>query len=178
MTLVSEKIVVIANQYLDTKNINDTESFNEPFFQNKISEYGWELPFAARSIGCELIWKEALKGSGSAEARYLDRMFSPSPIATHANFRGSRKFKTGNVPELGAIALWRKGNGWQGIMGIVINVHDDKMGFDIAECVALQGSENRFLTFERKNGKRADLPPKHDSFNILGFIYPPNREIA
>ena len=178
MTLVAEKIVVTAKEFLNKLNINDSQEFNEPFFQNKIKEFNWELSFSASSIACEIIWKKALRGGGMVEGRKIDRLFSPSPVATHSNFRGCKDFKTGNGPEPGSIVVWRRGCGWQGIMAIVTWVSEDKKSFDIIEAHVLQGSDNRFITLEEKKNKRADIPFKSDKFNILGFIYPPNREIT
>lgn len=178
MTLVAEKIVVTATEYLETRNINDSHDFNEPFYRAKLNNFDWPLEFAAPSIFCELVWKAALRGGGTVEANQVDRLFSPSPIATHSNFRGSRSFKTGNCPEVGAIAFWRKGNTWTGHMAIVVKVSEDKKEFDVAEGKVLVGSENKFLTTELKKGKRTDLPFMHDKLNLVGFAYPPNREIS
>lgn len=177
MTLIAEKIVVTAREFLETKNINDCREFNEPFYQTKINEFGWELPFSAASIVCEIIWKIAMRGGGSIESRQIERMFSPSPIATHANFRGSKTYLTGNNPEVGAIAFWKKGNSWQGRMAVIVAVSDDKKTFDCIEGKVLSGSENKFLMLEEKKAQRTDLPFKNDKYNLIGFAYPPNREI-
>lgn len=178
MTMVSEKIVVTAKEFLNGRNINDSFEFNEAFYQTKIKEFGWPLSFASASVFCEIVWKIALRGGGGVESRHLDRLFSPSPVATHANFRGCTLFKTGHVPEPGSVAVWRKGYGWHGMMGIVTNVEQNKTTFDIIEGRVLQGSENKFLHIVEKNGLNSDMPFKSDKFNILGFIYPPNREIT
>ena len=180
MTKVAEKIVVTALEFLDTRNINDSFDYTEPLYQTKLKEFGWPLSFAAQSIVCELVWKIALRGGGMVEFRQVDRLFSPSPISTHANFRGIEKgsggFTTGNVPEPGAIAIWKHGNTWKGEMGIVISVSEDKKEFEQAQGKCLTGN-TKFLTLERKK-KRADNPWKNDRLNLIGFIYPINREIT
>lgn len=178
MTLVAEKIVVTAREFLETRNINDSYDFNEPFFQTKIKDFGWGLEFAAPSVVCEIVWRSAMRGSGAIEVRHLDRLFSPSPIATHANFRGCKEFSTGNLPQPGAIAIWKKGNSWKGMMSLVLSVSADNKTFDVAEGKVLTGSENQILTLEEKKGKRTDLPFKNDKMNLMGFVYPPNREIS
>jgi len=175
MTKVAEKIVVTALEFLETRNINDSFDYTEPLYQTKLKEFGWPLSFAAQSIVCELVWKIALRGGGMVEFRQVDRLFS-----THANFRGIEKgsggFTTGNVPEPGAIAIWKHGNTWKGEMGIVISVSEDKKEFEQAQGKCLTGN-TKFLTLERKK-KRADNPWKNDRLNLIGFIYPPNREIT
>jgi len=178
MTYIAEKIVVTAREFLETRNINDSHDYNEPIYQTKIKEFGWDLAFAAPSIVCEMIWKIAIRGGGLSEYRQLDRLFTPSPLATHANFRGCKDFITGNSPEVGSIAVWKKGNGWQGHMALVVWVSDDKKTFDVVQGKILAGSENKFLSLEEKKGKRTDLPFKNDKLNLIGFLYPPNREIS
>lgn len=177
MTLISERIVVTIREFLSDKNINDCKEFNEPIFRAKLNYFGWELPFAANAIVCELIWKIAIGRESLNEYNHLDRLFSPSPVATHANFRGSKNFKTGSLPEPGALVVYRRGNTWQGYMAIVTNVSADRQSFDVAEGRVLDGSEDRFLTLIEKTGKRMGLPFKEDKLNLVGFIYPPNREI-
>lgn len=177
MTLISEKIAVTAREFLNDKNINDCQDFNEPMYQAKLQEFDWDLQFCSATIGCELVWKIAIGRNRVREWRQLDRLFSPSPIGTHANFRGCRAYKTGNIPELGAIVIWKRGNSWQGHAAIVIWVSEDKMEFDVIDCRILEGSENRFLRFEEKKSKKVGLPFRNDKLNLVGFIYAPLREI-
>jgi hypothetical protein len=178
MTMIAERIAVIAKEFVESKNINDNQLFNEPMFQAKLNQFGWELCFSAASIACEIVWKEAVKGGGMSEFQRIDRAFSPSPLATHANFRGGKNFETGNLPQVGSIAFWKKGNTWQGHMGIVVWVSEDAKTFDIIEGKVMQGSENKFIVLEEKKGKKTDLPFKSDKYNLIGFGYPPKREIS
>lgn len=177
MTLIWEKIVVTAKEFLNDKNINDCRDFNEPMFMSKMVEYDWDLSFSASSILCELVWKIAIGRNNITEYRRLDRLFSPSPIATHSNFRGCRSYRTGNVPERGSLAIWKRGNTWQGAMALVIDVAADNSAFDVIDGRILQGSENRFIQLEERKGKRMNLPFQNDKLNLIGFVYPPNREI-
>lgn len=175
--MVAEKIVVTAKEFLTERNINDNAEFNQPIYQAKIAQFDWELGFGASSIFCEIVWKIGLAGTGTNSWQTLDRIFSPSPIATHANFRGSRSFKTGDLPEQGAIAFWKRGNSWQGGMGVVVAVSEDKIGFDIIDSRVTRGSDINFMTVCEQPGKKTNLPFRTDKLNLLGFAYPPNIEI-
>lgn len=176
MTMVAEKIVVTAKEFLETKNVNDSPFLNEPIFHSKMVHFDWDLSFAASSVGCEIIWKKAIGRDSLTEYQQLDRLFSPSPISTHCNFRGCKAYKTGDMPEPGAMAVWRLGNSWKGNMAIVIEVAEDRQTFTVIECSVMTGSQQSFLKFEQKE-KRLQLPFKNDKLNLVGFIYPPNREI-
>ena len=177
MTMLSEKVVVTAKEFLNDKNINDDRNLNEPMYQAKIQEFDWSLQFSAASIFCEIVWKVAIGRESLSEWRQLDKLFSPSPVATHANFRGCRSFKTGNVPEVGALAIWKRGNSWQGGMAIVTEVSEDKQSFDVIEGRVLVGSENSFIKCEEQKGKRVDLQFRTDKLNLIGFVYMHDKEI-
>lgn len=178
MALICEKVVVTAKEFLNTKNINDSREFNEPIYQAKLRYFNWDLSFAASSMFCEIVWKISVGGVNSlSEWNEIDRMFSPSPIAVHANFRGNKSYKTGNTPEVGALVFWKRGNSWQGHMAIVVWVSEDKKSFDIIEARTVVGSEDKFLNIEERKGKKVGLPFANDKLNILGFVYPKNREI-
>lgn len=176
MAMLWEKVVVTAKEFLEGKNINEEPLFNDPLFRAKLVLYEWDLPFASASAGCELVWRKAIGKESLTDDQRLDKLFSPSPVATHCNFRGCKSYKTGNVPEPGAIAVWKKGNGWQGNMAIVIEVSDDKQTFSVIEFRIVQGSVDKFFQPELKQ-KRAQLPFRNDQYNLMGFIYPPNREM-
>lgn len=178
MTMIWERIVVTAKEFLNDKNINDSREYNEPMFRMKQLEFDWDVQFSAASNFVEIVWKIAIGRENTSEMRRLDKLFAPSPIATHANFRGCRSYKTGTLPEKGAIVIWRRGNSWHGHIAIVSNVSQDKMMFDVIEGRILIGSEGNFIQVKEFTGKIVGLPFKDDKLNIIGFIYPPNREIA
>jgi len=177
-TMLWERVIVTAREFLEGRNINDCREINEPVYQAKIIHYGWELQFSAASIFCEMVWQMAIGRETITERQRLDRLFCPSPVATHANFRGCREYKTGNMPEKGAVAIWVRGQSWQGDMAIVSDVSEDKNSFDVIGGRILMGSQNRFIQVKEFKEKRIDIPFSREKLNLRGFIYPPSREIA
>lgn len=178
LAMLWEKVVVTAREFLGDRNINDSKEMNDIMFQMKQVDFDWGIQFSAASLMAEIVWKIAIGKENTQEMRRLDKLFSPSPIATHANFRGCNSYKTGTLPEKGAIVIWRRGNSWQGHMAIVSDVSENKMSFDVIEARVLIGSEGNFLQLLEQRGKMVGLPFKDDKLNIIGFVYPPNREIA
>lgn len=178
MSMVWEKVIVTAIEFLGDKNINDCREFNEPIYRAKLIHYDWELQFAASSVFVELVWQIAIGRETTSERQRLDRLFCPSPIATHANFRGCKAYKTGNMPEVGAIAIWVRGQSWQGHMAIVSGVSENKQIFDVIEGRILTGSDGHFIQVKESKGKALEMPFSREKLNLKGFIYPPNREIA
>ena len=177
-TMLWERVVVTAKDFLGDKNINDSREFKEPMYQAKLIHFGWELQFAAATVFVELVWQIAIGRETTTERQRLDRLFCPSPVATHANFRGCREYMTGNLPQKGAIAVWVRGQSWQGYLGIVSDVSPNKDSFDIIEGRILTGSDGHFIQVKESKGKTIDQPFSREKLNLKGFIYPPNREIA
>lgn len=175
--MLSEKVVVTAKDFL-VKNINDSREYNEILTRTKLNTFNWNAQYSAASVVAEIIWKMAIGRESQRTWQQLDRLFSPSAVATHANFRGCLDYKTGNLPQKGAIAVWRRGNSWQGDIAIVIDVSDDKEMFDVVQGSILNGSSEVFLHVVERKGKKAYTEPRADKMNLLGFIYPPDREIA
>ena len=177
MTMLSERVVVTAKEFLD-KNINDSKELNEILNRTKWSTFNWNPQFSASSMVCEIIWKIAIGRETSRCWQQLHHLFSPSPIATHANFRGCLDYKTGNLPQKGAIAVWKLGNQWKGDMAIVTDVSNDNTSFDVIKGSLINGSEQIFFKVEERKGKSANSEFRSDKMNLIGFIYPPDREIA
>ena len=178
MAMLWEKVVVTAREFLGDKNINDSKEYNEPITRTKLMQFDWDPQFAAASTAVEIIWKMAIGRESQREWQRLDRLFSPSAVATHANFRGCKSYLTGNKPQPGAIAIWKRGNSWQGDIAIVSEVAEDMGTFDVIQGAVLQGSTEILIKIIEKKGKISSLPFRVDKLNLLGFIYPPNREIA
>lgn len=168
---------MIAKDFL-VKSINDSRELNEIINRTKWNTFNWSPQFSAASIVCEIVWKTAIGRETTRCWNQLDRMFSPSPVATHANFRGCLDYKTGNLPQKGAIAVWKRGNSWQGDMGVVVDVSEDNMLFDVIQGSMLSGSEEVFLNVVERKGKKTNSESRPDKMNLIGFIYPPDREIA
>lgn len=177
-SMIWEKVIVTAKEFLEDKNINDCREFNEPIYRAKLMHYGWELQFAAASVFVEMVWQISIGRETTTERQRLDRLFCPSPVATHANFRGCKEYKTGNLPEVGAIAVWVRGTSWQGHLAIVSYVSDNKQTFDVIEGRILTGSDGHFIQVKESKGKLTDQPFSREKLNLKGFIYPPSREIA
>lgn len=183
-TMLWERVVVTAKEFLGDKNINDCREFREPIFQSKLIQFNWDPQFYASSVFCELIWQISIGRETTTERQKLDRLFSPSPLATHANFRGYRgdrnsgDYATGNLPQRGAIAIWQRGQSWQGHMAIVTEVSSNRDTFDVIEGRILVGSEGKFIQVKESLGKESGLPFSREKLNLKGFIYPPSREIA
>lgn len=177
MSMLWEKVVVTAKEFLD-KNINDSREYNEVINRVKLTTFNWNPQFSAASTVVEIVWKMAIGRESQRCWQQLDRLFSPSAVATHANFRGCLDYKTGNLPQKGSIAIWRRGNSWQGDIGIVTEVSEDKSTFDIIQGSVLNGSEEIFLHVVERKGKKSFAENRADKMNLLGFIYPPDREIA
>lgn len=166
MTL-SEKIAQVAASYVGQQEIPGNKGFKNTVFQKKMQDCGWQIGQSWCAFFSELVWKEAF---GKPHHATLDRLFSPSAVSTYSNFKGSTSFKCGTTPKVGALVVWRLGNGWQGHIGIVESVVD-KDTFQTIEgnTNSAGGREGIEVARKVRNLKQAF---KAKGLNIIGFVYP------
>lgn len=162
---IGERIASIANSFLANGDFRIQQEYNSSWFLDKKRCFGWNDAYAMGAWFCEIAWKKGY-GDSSEEWQQIDRLFSPSPLATHTNFRGSKYFRTGTIPEIGALAIWR--NGWHSYMGIVSAVSNDGNLFDM--IIAQQ--QNGKIVINNHFSRSANMEYKKDGYNLIGFIYP------
>ncbi len=168
---LSDKIVEVANSYLGQQEISGNKGFKNASFQKKMQDCGWQMGSAWCAYFSELVWKEAF---GKSHPLYsnLDRLFSPSAVGTYSNFKGSFNFKAGNTPKIGALAVWRLGNGWQGHIGIVTEIVD-KHTFKSVEGNTNAAGGREGIEVAKKI-RATNMPFRAKGLNLIGFIYPEN----
>jgi surface antigen len=163
---MKDKIVTIAKSYIGKTEKANNSGFNDAIFEQRMKETGWVKGASWCSYFAELVWSEAYKGT-ELESE-VKSTFNGSATATYKNF-DLAKWTVSKVPQIGALAVWRHGSGWQGHIGIVVDVAElsfktvegntnDKGGRE-GYIVALK---NRSIkTFYQANG-----------LNLIGFVYP------
>jgi hypothetical protein len=94
-------------------------------------------------------------------------------VATYSQFAASKKFTVSQIPVLGAIAVWRHGDSWQGHLGTVTAVDLEKKRFVTVEGnTNNNGSRNGYIVLEKL--RSLGLPHNPNGLNLIGFIYPPH----
>lgn len=178
MAFVNEKVKVVALEFLNKEKDFESDSiYCQPLYKVKIQSYGWGSEFSIASIFCEVVWKRSVETLPPFETEILDRLFSASPVATYINFKGNKEYWTGNVPKEGAIAFWKRGNGWQGHCGIVTKVEDDNNTFSIVEVRMKSGYDKKpFIEITEKGDKKVNKEFSKSDMNFLGFVYPKHLE--
>lgn len=167
--ILQQKVLATAKKYIGQHEKKNNSGFLDQTFEKQMKSVGWNNGQSWCAYFAELAWKEAFIGHQLFSS--LDKLFSPSATATFANFKGSSLFKTGTTPKLGALVVWRNGNGWQGHIGIVSEVVSE------TTFKAIEGNTNAaggregvaVLTKTRKLGE----PFKAKGLNIIGFVYLP-----
>jgi hypothetical protein len=172
---LSEKIIQVASSYVGQEEISGNKGFKNPLFQKKIQACGWKMGHSWCAYFTELVWKEAF-GKSHPLYNTLDRLFSPSAIGTYSNMKGAigdkniPTFKTGIKPKVGALAVWRLGNGWQGHIGIVESVIDNKK-FGTIEGNTNSSGSREGIEVARKIRSLGEIY-KLKGLNLIGFVYP------
>jgi len=169
MSIVN-RIVQVAKSYIGQTEIRGNRGFTNKAFQAKMVATGWKMSQSWCAYFTELVWKQAY-GTKSKFWKTLDALFSPSATATYNNFAGhATAFKVGKTPKLGALAVWRYGNGWQGHIGVVTGIVNATTFKSTEGNTNAAGGREGIMVAEktRKTGE----PFKAKGLNLIGFVYP------
>lgn len=165
------EIVQTAHSYKGQEEISPNLSFKDPGFLKKMLAVG----FYRTASWCGFYVMMVLFGA-YADApvilAYLKKYCSASTQNMWANFKASREIITGQLPKLGAVAVWEEGNGTNGHTGLVIDVNPDGIHFTTSEGNSnSDGSRNGYEVAE--NTHIIGKPHSVNGLNFLGFGYMP-----
>lgn len=165
-----DEIVQEAKSYLGQQEIQPNLGFKDPAFAAKMNAVG----FYRSASWCGFFVMVVLFGvyvDAPTMLAYLKRYCSPSTHTMWANFRASKEVITGQVPKLGAVAIWQEGDGTNGHTGIVVAVNGNE--FTCAEGNSnSDGSRNGYEVAE--NTHIVGKPHSINRLNLLGFAYMPD----
>jgi len=173
MSLDSNKIITIARSYIGKTEVLGNKGFTDPSLLAKMKIAGWQPGYAWCALLAEIIWKEAAAGDMET-ITVLDHLFSASSLSTYYNFAHSVQFKVGQVPQLGALVIWKHGidpKKWEGHTGIVTTISNG--GFTSVEGNTSGKDPNireGYIVAEKTH--QLGMPKKAGILNIVGFVYP------
>ena len=163
---MKDKIVQIAKSYVGkTEKINNS-GFNDAEFEKRMKDTGWIKGASWCAYFTELVWVEAYKGTVLEPA--VKALFSGSATATYKNF-DLAKWNVSDKPQIGALAVWRLGNGWQGHIGIVIEVAEKSFKSVEGNTNDKGGREGYIVAVKNRVIK---APYQAKGLNLIGFVYP------
>jgi len=166
-----DKIVQIAQSYKGQEEIQPNLGFKDPIFWNKMKEVGFYRGASWCGFFVMLVLFEAYADEPNV-LKYLKKYCSASTHEMWANFRASKEVITGQIPKLGAVAVWEEGSGTNGHTGIVISVNPDGKHFTSMEGNTNgAGGREGFRVWE--NTHTLGLPHSENGLNLLGFAYLP-----
>lgn len=162
-----QEIANIAKSYVGKTETPNNSGFTDAKFQKKMEEVGWSKSLAWCSFFAELVWTEAC--CDTILKAVIKKLFSGSATTTFKNFDLDETFKTGKEPKVGAVAIWRHGNGWQGHAAIVTEIVD-KTTFKTVEGNGNNaGGREGFIVTPKT--RYTNKPFSAKGLNIVGFVY-------
>lgn len=167
-----DDIVRIARSYIGETELPNNSGFKDPAFQKKMQIVGWLKGQSWCVYTAELIWKE---GFTTAHKYYdtINHLFTGGAVATWYNYKAAPEFKTGNMPKLGALALYQHGSTWQGHAGVVVSVDqkNKKMHTNVEGNTNDKGGREGYIVAEK--ARNAGAAFSLTGLNLLGFVYLP-----
>lgn len=162
---MKDQIIPTAKKYLGFTEKPANSGFTDADFEKRMKDVGFQKGHAWCSYFAELVWKEAMP----EHFAILDKLFSGSATATFKNFDLDKTFPTSQKPVPGALAIYRFGSGWQGHVGIVIEVNGDRI-------TNIEGNSNDQGGREGVAVVRKSRPvktiPSAKGLNLVGYVHP------
>lgn len=167
-----EKIKATALKYVGETEISGNAGFNDRVFEAKMIATGWAKFASWCAYFGELVWTEAYLGSKYAAD--LPKLFSGSATATFKNFDLDPNWETStDTPRIGALAIWREGNGWRGHLAAAVIAFDLKAGtFDSVEGNTNSAGGREGIEVAVKTGHKIKKPYNAKGLNLVGFVWP------
>ena len=162
-----QAIKKIALSYVGQTEKAGNQGFNDPVFHEKMKRVGFEKGMAWCSFFAELVWTESYRGDLS-KSLACEQHFSGSAVETYNRFKRAG-FQVVNLPVVGALAVWRYGNGWQGHIGVVTSVTGSTF-----KCVEGNTNDNggREVYMVAERLRRLNQPFLKKGLNLVGFVLP------
>jgi hypothetical protein len=164
--MIADKIKEVALKYIGKTEKPNNSGFKDADFEKRMKDTGWDKGMAWCSFFTELVWKEAYTGTPTLAE--INKLFSGSATATYKNF-DLAKWEVGKTPKVGALAVWRHGNGWQGHIGIVVDVINDKSFKSVEGNTNDKGGREGYIVAIKNRVTNAVYQPK--GLNLIGFVY-------
>lgn len=171
MKTLQESIIFHAKSFVGQEEISGNMGFEDPDFDEKMREVGFQDTWAWCVLFCELCWKLAYKDHRKKTIVIIDKTFTAGAVRTFKHFK--EKGWTSKKPEIGSIAIWKKfkdGKGTsQGHAAIVEAFDDDTI-------TTIDGNSNEGGS--REGVKVVDGKVRPLNFNstkglvLIGFIHP------
>lgn len=158
-----KKIAEVAKKYLGQTEKPNNAGFTDSEFERRMRKVGFQTGQAWCCYFAELVCKEALPD----EYELLDKNFAPSATATFKNF--DLLGETTKKPNIGSLAVWRYGLGWQGHIGIVSKIIDVDTFFCIEGNTNDKGGREGYIVAERE--RKLNAPFSQKGLNLIGFIH-------
>ena len=167
----TDSVVHDAQLYVGQLEKQPNLGFQDPDFAKKMDAVGFYSGASWCGFFVMMVLFETYADNPAVLA-YLKQYCSPSTLTMWRNFRASPQVITGQIPKLGAVAIWQEGDGTSGHTGIVVDISADGTQYTTVEGNSnSNGSRNGFEVAQNKH----TLGQPHSQFglNLLGFGYMP-----
>lgn len=169
MMSIEEKIVSTAKSFIGQTEKPNNSGFKNALFQVKQVLAGWLYGQPWCAYTAEIIWFDAFTGDTKTQA-LIRKYCSGSAVQTLSNFAKSKEFHVQLFPSLGAIVIFKHGNGPQGHAGVVTEIIDSNIFVFISGNTSVAGSREGTTVLPKS--ETLNKPFSAKGLNIAGFVNP------
>lgn len=166
---LTDDIVSIAKSYVGQEEVKENQGFKDPGFLTKMKAVGWYVGAPWCAFLAKLIWQDAFTKDDTVGLPKLHTYMNGSALDTYHNFTKSAEFHVSTQPEVGAMVVWKEGNGPSGHAGIVIGVGATTVT-TVEGNTNTNGSREGYLAAIKT--RSLNLPFQAAGLNLVGFVHP------
>lgn len=163
------RIVRVARNFIGETEKPGNTGFKNILFEAKMKLTGWLYKQSWCAYAAELVWFDAFEGDKQTQA-LIRKYCSGSAVQTYRNFEKSKEFHVQPNPTVGAICIFKHGNGPLGHAGVVTELKGAN-GFLLVEGNgSAAGSREGTMMVEKL--RMLNRIFSVNGLNIMGFINP------
>lgn len=167
---ITDKIVSVAKSYVGNEEIQPNLGFKDSNFETKMKNVGWYKGAPWCAFLASLIWRESFSQLDTVGFPLVKKYADGSALDTYHNFANSKEFHVSKTPLVGAIVIWKEGNGPAGHAGIVVDIIDSHTIHTVEGNTNTDGSREGYIAAVKT--RKIDGPVSSKGLNLVGFIYP------
>jgi hypothetical protein len=167
---LTDKIVQIAKSYVGQEEIPENAGFKNPSFEAKMKAVGWYKGAPWCAFLAKLIWTEAFALADTSASALIRKYSNGSATDTYHNYAASKEFHVQQTPVVGAVVIWKEGNGPSGHAGVVTRVIDEHTIETVEGNTNTNGSREGYIAAVKI--RKIGQPFNPHGLNLVGFIVP------
>lgn len=164
-----DSILSVAKSYLNQQETPNNSGFKNLWFQKLMISMGWYKGASWCAFTGKAIWYNGFLPVDPVGAKLILKYATGSAVGTYQAFARSKEFHVQPTPVIGALVIFKEGNGPSGHEGVVTELVSGGFKF-ISGNTSEAGSREGTTVLEKTGFLNKPFNPR--GLNLVGFVVP------